>query len=170
MHVKHSSGLIPLVSKEIAEIKEPSPHATDNGERKCCCWRRKFMHLEEFRVSLIPASMASSAVISQPRSSKTESYVDNKCKEDIRQENITTTCAVTDVIRTNLGPKVMDKMISTTNSEVIITNGGATILNKMKVLQPAAKMLVELSKSHDAAAGDGSTIVVVIAGALLKQC
>jgi T-complex protein 1 subunit delta len=64
----------------------------------------------------------------------------------------------------------MDKMISTANGEVIITNDGATILNKMEVLQPAAKMLVELSKSQDSAAGDGTTTVVVIAGALLKEC
>ncbi|KAG7556983.1 TCP-1-like chaperonin intermediate domain superfamily [Arabidopsis suecica] len=58
----------------------------------------------------------------------------------------------------------MDKMISTVNGEVIITNDGATILNKMEVLQPATKMLVELSKSQDSAAGEGTTTVVVIAG------
>ncbi|KAG7585718.1 GroEL-like equatorial domain superfamily [Arabidopsis thaliana x Arabidopsis arenosa] len=61
-------------------------------------------------------------------------------------------------------------MISTANGKVIITNDGATILNKMEVLQPAAKMLVELSKSQDSAAGDGTTTVVVIADALLKEC
>ncbi|KAJ6687353.1 CHAPERONIN [Salix koriyanagi] len=107
---------------------------------------------------------------SAPRSSKTESYVDNKRKEDIRHANIKSACAVADAVRTSLGPKGMDKMISTANGEVIITNDGATILNKMEVLQPAAKMLVELSKSQDAAAGDGTTTVVVIAGSLLKQC
>ncbi|CAN0862926.1 T-complex protein 1 subunit delta [Linum grandiflorum] len=104
------------------------------------------------------------------RSSKTESYVDNKRKEDVRQANITAARAVADAVRTSLGPKGMDKMISTSSGEVIITNDGATILNKMGVLQPAAKMLVELSKSQDSAAGDGTTTVVVIAGALLKQC
>ncbi|KAG5229820.1 T-complex protein [Salix suchowensis] len=98
------------------------------------------------------------------------SYVDNKRKEDIRHANIKSACAVADAVRTSLGPKGMDKMISTANGEVIITNDGATILNKMEVLQPAAKMLVELSKSQDAAAGDGTTTVVVIAGSLLKQC
>ncbi|KAG5233938.1 T-complex protein [Salix suchowensis] len=71
---------------------------------------------------------------------------------------------------TSLGPKGMDKMISTASGEVIITNDGATIVNKMEVLQPAAKMLVELSKSQDSAAGDGTTTVAVIAGSLLKQC
>ncbi|KAM1041971.1 hypothetical protein ACFX2I_031039 [Malus domestica] len=46
------------------------------------------------------------------------------------------------------------QMISTANSEVIITNDGATILNRMEVLQPATKMLVKLSKSQDAAVSD----------------
>ncbi|KAJ4973339.1 hypothetical protein NE237_006513 [Protea cynaroides] len=112
------------------------------------------------------------AAVQQPRSasSKTESYVDNKRKEDIRQANIAAARAVADAVRTSLGPKGMDKMISTASGEVIITNDGATILNKMEVLQPAAKMLVELSKSQDVVAGDGTTTVVVIAGALLKQC
>lgn len=102
-------------------------------------------------------------------SSKTESYVDNKRKEDVRQANIVAARAVADAVRTSLGPKGMDKMISTASGEVIITNDGATILNKMEVLQPAAKFLVELSKSQDAAAGDGTTTVVVLAGALLKS-
>ncbi|KAK9105838.1 hypothetical protein Scep_022682 [Stephania cephalantha] len=112
------------------------------------------------------------AALAQPprSSSKTESYVDNKRKDDIRRANIVAAQAVADAVRTSLGPKGMDKMISTASAEVIITNDGATILNKMEVLQPAAKMLVELSKSQDIVAGDGTTTVVVIAGALLKQC
>jgi T-complex protein 1 subunit delta len=52
----------------------------------------------------------------------------------------------------------------------VITNDGATILNKMSVTQPAAKMLVQLAASQDAAAGDGTTTVTVVAGALLAQC
>ncbi|CAH8260918.1 unnamed protein product [Arabidopsis lyrata] len=107
---------------------------------------------------------------SKPRGSKAESFVDNKRREDIRFANINSARAVSDAVRTSLGPKGMDKMISTANGEVIITNDGATILNKMEVLQPAAKMLVELSKSQDSAAGDGTTTVVIIAGALLKEC
>ncbi|CAN4086636.1 unnamed protein product [Withania somnifera] len=118
--------------------------------------------------------MASPAVVSAPRaaasSSKTETFVDNKRKDDIRMANIAAAQAVANAVRTSLGPKGMDKMISTANGEVIITNDGATILNKMEVLQPAAKFLVELSKSQDVVAGDGTTTVVVIAGALLKQC
>ncbi|KAJ0610893.1 putative chaperonin ATPase [Helianthus annuus] len=113
--------------------------------------------------------MAPSMAAAQPLpSSKTESYVDNKRKDDIRTANIKAARSVADAVRTSLGPKGMDKMISTATGDVIITNDGATILNKMEVLQPAAKMLVELSKSQDVVAGDGTTTVVVIADSLNK--
>lgn len=78
--------------------------------------------------------------------------------------------AVSDAIRTSLGPRGMDKMIQAANGEVSITNDGATILKQMNVLHPAAKMLVELSRAQDVEAGDGTTSVVVIAGALLEAC
>jgi T-complex protein 1 subunit delta len=62
----------------------------------------------------------------------------------------------------------MDKMIQDQKGSVTITNDGATILDQMKVVHPAAKMLVELSKAQDAEAGDGTTTVVVLAGSLLN--
>merc|ERR1719219_3296291 len=61
----------------------------------------------------------------------------------------------------------MDKMIQDAKSEVTITNDGATILNQMNVVHPAARMLVELSKAQDIEAGDGTTSVCVMAGSLL---
>jgi T-complex protein 1 subunit delta len=64
----------------------------------------------------------------------------------------------------------MDKMIQTADGEVIITNDGATILRQMAVSHPTAKMMVELSKSQDVEAGDGTTSVVVLAGSLLNAC
>jgi T-complex protein 1 subunit delta len=64
----------------------------------------------------------------------------------------------------------MDKMVTQADGDVIITNDGATILGKMTVTQPAAKMLVELAKSQDVAAGDGTTTVTILCGSLLKKC
>lgn len=61
-------------------------------------------------------------------------------------------------------------MIQDSKGEVLITNDGATILKQMEVVHPAAKMLVEISKAQDIEAGDGTTSVVVIAGALLNVC
>ena len=62
----------------------------------------------------------------------------------------------------------MDKMIQNGEGGVLVTNDGATILSKMNVVHPAAKMLVGLSKAQDIEAGDGTTSVVVICGALLN--
>ncbi|KAK9838085.1 hypothetical protein WJX81_000074 [Elliptochloris bilobata] len=104
------------------------------------------------------------------RKAKGETFKENARKKDVRTTNIEAAKAVADAIRTSLGPRGMDKMVCQANGEVIITNDGATILNKMTVLQPAAKMLVELAKSQDVVAGDGTTSVTVICGALLKKC
>eukprot|EP00898_Chlorokybus_atmophyticus_P007926 jgi/Chlat1/8134/Chrsp75S07578 len=101
---------------------------------------------------------------------KGETYSENKRKDDVRVTNMMAAKAVADAVRTSLGPKGMDKMLKAADGEVIITNDGATILNKMSVTQPAAKMLVELAKSQDIVAGDGTTSVVVLAGALLAKC
>jgi T-complex protein 1 subunit delta len=64
----------------------------------------------------------------------------------------------------------MDKLLQLESGEILISNDGATILSKMKVMHPAAKMLVDLSQSQDIEAGDGTTTVVVLAGALLNSC
>ncbi|BFZ62194.1 T-complex protein 1 subunit delta [Saitoella coloradoensis] len=87
--------------------------------------------------------------------------------QEVRLSNITAAKAVADAIRTSLGPKGMDKMIQTGKGEVVITNDGATILKHMAVMHPAARMLVDLSAAQDVEAGDGTTSVVVICGALL---
>ncbi|KAJ8688397.1 hypothetical protein QAD02_024192 [Eretmocerus hayati] len=97
-----------------------------------------------------------------------QAYKDKTKPADIRFSNINAAKAVAYAIRTSLGPRGMDKMIQAGNGEVTITNDGATILKEMNVIHPAAKMLVELSKAQDIEAGDGTTSVVVIAGALLE--
>lgn len=87
---------------------------------------------------------------------------------DTRHQNIVAARAIADLIRTSLGPRGMDKMIQDPKDNVIITNDGATILKEMCVTHPAARMLVEMSRAQDIEAGDGTTSVVVIAGALLQ--
>merc|ERR1711959_831856 len=94
---------------------------------------------------------------------------DNTEKNDCRTRNITAAKAIADCGRTSLGPRGMDKMVIDAKNDVVITNDGATILKKLQVQSPAARMLVELSKAQDIEAGDGTTTVVVIAGALLES-
>lgn len=63
----------------------------------------------------------------------------------------------------------MDKMLVSSDGDLTITNDGATILEKMQVEHQIAKLMVDLSKSQDNEIGDGTTGVVVLAGALLEQ-
>ncbi|THG99647.1 hypothetical protein EW026_g2743 [Hermanssonia centrifuga] len=86
---------------------------------------------------------------------------------EVRLSNMVAAKAISDAVRTSLGPRGMDKMIQTPKGEVIITNDGATILKSIQALHPAAKMLVDLSAAQDVEAGDGTTSVVVLAGSLL---
>ena len=63
--------------------------------------------------------------------------------KDVRLANVSAAKAVADAIRTSLGPRGMDKMIQGARGDVLITNDGATILEKMRVEHPAAKMVSE---------------------------
>ena len=63
----------------------------------------------------------------------------------------------------------MDKMIKGPDGQVLVTNDGATIVEKMEIAHPIARLLVELSQSQDDEIGDGTTGVVVFAGGLIKQ-
>ncbi|CAE6425648.1 unnamed protein product [Rhizoctonia solani] len=115
------------------------------------------------------ASEAPAPMTAAPTSGKLgeKSFNDKGKPMEVRLSNMTAAKAIGDVVRTSLGPKGMDKMIQTSQGEVIITNDGATILKHIAVLHPAAKMLVELSAAQDIEAGDGTTTVVVLAGSLL---
>ncbi|KAG6771895.1 hypothetical protein POTOM_023289 [Populus tomentosa] len=79
--------------------------------------------------------------------------------------------AVADLVKTTLGPKGMDKILQSTGRghEVTVTNDGATILKSLHIENPAAKILVDISKVQDDEVGDGTTSVVVLAGELLRE-
>lgn len=76
---------------------------------------------------------------------------------------------VSDILRTSLGPRGLDKILISPDGDINITNDGATILSEMQIENEIAKLLVELSKSQDDEIGDGTTGVVILAGALLNQ-
>eukprot|EP00959_Pyramimonas_sp_CCMP1952_P459689 9478646-Pyramimonas_sp.AAC.1 len=100
---------------------------------------------------------------------KTDTYTDNKRKIDVRSANMSAAKAVADAVRTSLGPRGMDKMVVTGSGEVTITNDGATILKLMEVSSPAAKMLVELSRSQVRTIVLGLGIIVFLGGANFPQ-
>ncbi|MCD6387298.1 MAG: TCP-1/cpn60 chaperonin family protein [Methanophagales archaeon] len=88
---------------------------------------------------------------------------------DAQANNINAAKAVASAVRTTLGPKGMDKMLVDTLGDVVVTNDGVTILKEMDIEHPAAKMMVEVAKTMDEEAGDGTTTAVVLAGELLKK-
>lgn len=82
--------------------------------------------------------------------------------------NINACHAVVDIVKSTLGPRGMDKLIEEGN-DTTITNDGATVMKKLNIVHPAAKILVDISKAQDSEVGDGTTSVVVLAGELLKE-
>lgn len=89
--------------------------------------------------------------------------------KEAQRSNIMAARVVAETVKTSLGPKGMDKMLVAGFGDVTITNDGATILKEMDIQHPAAKMMVEVSKTTDDEVGDGTTSVVVFAGKLLEK-
>ncbi|MCW4035830.1 MAG: thermosome subunit beta [Candidatus Bathyarchaeota archaeon] len=88
---------------------------------------------------------------------------------DARNANLMAARIVAEAVKSSLGPKGMDKMLVDSFGDVTITNDGATMLKEMDVQHPAAKMMVEVSKTQDDEVGDGTTTVVVLTGELLGK-
>jgi T-complex protein 1 subunit beta len=94
--------------------------------------------------------------------------------ENARLSSFIGAIAVADLVKTTLGPKGMDKILQPLSPQgagdkIVITNDGATILKSIYVDNPAAKILVDISKTQDSAVGDGTTSVAVLAGELLRE-
>eukprot|EP00270_Netrium_digitus_P004839 TRINITY_DN1622_c0_g1_i2.p1 TRINITY_DN1622_c0_g1~~TRINITY_DN1622_c0_g1_i2.p1 ORF type:complete len:545 (+),score=161.04 TRINITY_DN1622_c0_g1_i2:47-1681(+) len=89
--------------------------------------------------------------------------------QDVRLNNVTACLAISNIVRSSLGPVGLDKMLVDDIGDVTITNDGATILKLLEVEHPAAKVLVELAELQDREVGDGTTSVVIIAAELLKR-
>src|SRR5918996_90960 len=88
---------------------------------------------------------------------------------EAQKNNFVAAKLISEMVKTCLGPRGMDKMLVDTLGDVTITNDGATILKEMDIQHPAAKMMVEVSKSVDNEVGDGTTSSVVLAGALIEK-
>lgn len=82
--------------------------------------------------------------------------------------NINACINIVDTVKTTLGPCGMDKLVSNGRSTQI-SNDGATIMNLLEIVHPAAKCLVDIAKAQDNEVGDGTTSVVILAGELLKE-
>ncbi|CAF0788806.1 unnamed protein product [Adineta ricciae] len=101
--------------------------------------------------------------------------VEEEKSELARLSSFAGAMAVGDLIKTTLGPKGMDKILQCSMSggpdagKLLVTNDGATILSKIGIDNPVAKVLVDISKVQDDEVGDGTTSVVVLASELLRE-
>jgi len=82
--------------------------------------------------------------------------------------NIAAAKAVADIVRTTLGPRSMLKMILDPMGGIVMTNDGNAILREIDVNHPAAKSMIELSRTQDEEVGDGTTSVIILAGEMLQ--
>ncbi|KAK2879464.1 T-complex protein 1 subunit gamma [Arthroderma sp. PD_2] len=86
-----------------------------------------------------------------------------------QMSNITAAKTVADIIRSCLGPKAMLKMLLDPMGGIVLTNDGHAILREIEVAHPAAKSMIELSRTQDEEVGDGTTTVIVLAGEILAH-
>ncbi|OAG29932.1 T-complex protein 1 subunit epsilon [Nematocida displodere] len=91
-------------------------------------------------------------------------------EKNILAENVKAFCSIVDSISTSVGPFGADKAIVSADGEVIITNDGATMLKEMDLESTAmGRLITQLSTAQDSEIGDGTTSVVIIAAALLRE-
>jgi T-complex protein 1 subunit alpha len=91
------------------------------------------------------------------------------CISSLQRNTVVTACvALANIVKTSFGPVGLDKMLVDSVGDVTVTNDGATILSKLQVEHPAAKVLVDLAQHQDKEVGDGTTTVVILAAELLK--
>jgi thermosome len=97
-----------------------------------------------------------------------EEGVNREKGKEAKKNNIMAACAISDAVKSTLGPKGMDKMLVDSMGDAVVTNDGAAILKELDIEHPAAKMIIEVAKSQDDECGDGTTTAVILAGELLK--
>ncbi|KAL4873092.1 hypothetical protein BDV12DRAFT_182713 [Aspergillus spectabilis] len=83
--------------------------------------------------------------------------------------NIEACQAISQTVQTSLGPYGRNKIVINHLQKMILTSDAATILRELEVVHPAAKLLVMASQQQDAEMGDGTNLVIVLAGELLKK-
>ncbi|CAG8744027.1 12382_t:CDS:2, partial [Gigaspora rosea] len=98
-----------------------------------------------------------------------DTNVERETGRKAQVSNITAAKTVADIIRTCLGPRSMLKMLLDPMGGVVLTNDGNAILREVEVAHPAAKSMIELSRTQDEEVGDGTTSVIILAGEVLAQ-
>lgn len=83
--------------------------------------------------------------------------------------NIQAANELSDIVRTSFGPHGRNKMVINHLDRIFVTSDAATIIRESEVVHPAAKLLVFASQQQEADMGDGTNLVIILAGELLRQ-
>lgn len=86
----------------------------------------------------------------------------------VQLDNVRAAKAVADIIKTCLGPRAMLKMLLNPIGSIVLTNDGNAVLRELTVQHPAAKTIIEVSRTQDEEVGDGTTSVIVLAGEIMS--
>jgi len=104
-----------------------------------------------------------------PKTCRADQNTKRESGRKVQEGNISAAKAVSDIIRTTLGPRAMLKMIMDAAGGIVLTNDGNAILREVDVGHPAAKSMIELSRTQDEEVGDGTTSVIILAGEMLHS-
>jgi thermosome len=115
----------------------------------------------------LPASRATKPLLLV--SSKRKGDTTHVKKDEARRNNIMVAKLISESLRTTLGPRGRDKLIIGLLKDELVTNDGATIMDKVNLKHPIAKLMTYVAKTQDLETGDGTTTAVILIGELLKQ-
>ncbi|MDQ2052252.1 thermosome subunit alpha [Natronolimnohabitans sp. A-GB9] len=99
----------------------------------------------------------------------TEDDVHRLDGDDVWEDNVAAARALSDAIKTTLGPKGLDKLLVSSDGTVVVTNDGASIVDRMDISHPAASAIVDVATHQDSRVGDGTTSAIVLTGELLAE-
>jgi chaperonin GroEL (HSP60 family) len=101
--------------------------------------------------------------------SKPSAASDREEQHSALHNNANAIRAISSAVEGTLGPKGLDTMLVDRSGDVIITNDGVTILDKMEVTHPAARMLIQVAKAQQEEIGDGTTTATILASSLVQE-
>ena len=140
----------------------------------CCAPSTAHLPLRSFAVHvLLPRPTAHAAAAHSPSASTCHPLprppqIQRETGRKAQLANIAAGKAVSDIIRTTLGPRSMLKMLLDPMGGIVMTNDGNSILREVDVSHPAAKSMIELSRAQEEEVGDGTTSVIILAGEYLS--
>ncbi|KAJ5513038.1 Chaperone tailless complex polypeptide 1 [Penicillium fimorum] len=169
-------SLIYMNAKQLAGSPSCKPSKPTTAAPKIA-WHNSSIHSLTFNPfdiqSYLPQTRPNIMSLSIPGPSQAglfkPGYQSHDAEDGAVIRNIEACQAISGTVQTSLGPYGRNKIVINHLQKMILTSDAATILRELDVVHPAAKLLVMASQQQDAEMGDGTNLVIVLAGELLKK-